>query len=132
MIQFIASLVVLALVGAIDSIYLAWHHIKEKPLVCPLNHTCSVVTESKWGRIFYVRNEYIGTAYYVFVMVSGILMYFYTIPLLKIILLISSGGALLFSIFLVLVQKYIIKSYCFYCLISAFVSLLIFLNILLL
>ena len=41
-------------------------------------------------------------------------------------------GALLFSIFLVYLQKYVIKEYCFYCLISALVSLLIFLNVLML
>lgn len=135
MAEFITSLIVLALLGIIDSSYLAWTHFKKKPLVCPIGG-CEAVVESKWNKIFFVRNEILGLIFYIIILIGAIL--FTSQDSIKIIfniktwLLILSAIGLLFSAFLVYVQARIIKSYCFYCLISAFINLLIFLNSLLL
>ena len=136
MAEFIASLIVLALLGIIDSSYLTWTHFRKKPLVCPIAG-CEAVVESKWSRIFFVRNEILGLMYYAAVLVASILLFqglntIGTALNIKTILITMSSISLLFSAFLVYVQARIIRSYCFYCLISAFINLLIFLNMLLL
>ncbi|MBI2449193.1 hypothetical protein HYV49_02765 [Candidatus Pacearchaeota archaeon] len=128
-IQFIVSLIVLALLGIIDSAYLAWTHFMKKQLVCPIDG-CEVVVESKWNKIFFVRNEILGLMFYIAVLIGAILLF--QGSSIKIWLVIISGIGLLFSAFLVYVQARIIKSYCFYCLISALITLLIFLNLLML
>ena len=127
--QLIASLAVLSIAGIADSTYLAWKHTRKQPLVCPLNHTCDVVTESSWSKILGIRNEFLGVLYYVFMLAGAFALFFYNFQRLPIILITASGSAFLFSIFLVYLQAKAIKNYCFYCLISAGINLLIFLNI---
>ncbi len=134
-IQFIVSLIVLALLGIIDSAYLAWTHFMKKQLVCPIDG-CEVVVESKWNKIFFVRNEILGLMFYIAVLIGAILLFqgssIKILFSIKTWLLVLSTIGLLFSTFLVYVQAKIIKSYCFYCLISSLITLLIFLNLLML
>lgn len=124
----------LSLGGIIDSGYLAYEHRQKRPLQCPMDHDCSVVTESKWSSILWVRNEILGLLYYLGAM-SGIL---FTLarPEMKTsihaLLLLWTGAGLIFSLFLTIVQFKIIKDYCFYCLISAIITLLLFVDSLLL
>ncbi|MEK7516006.1 MAG: vitamin K epoxide reductase family protein [Patescibacteria group bacterium] len=127
---FVVTFIVLSLGGIIDSGYLFYKHRKKKPLVCPMNHDCSVVTESRWAHIFGIRNEVLGFLFYVGTFV-GI---FLTIsvpsvaPLIYKFLFAATGIGLLLSFFLVIIQKYVIRNYCFYCLISAVLTALLFLN----
>lgn len=125
MLQTAILLLVLSLLGIVNSGYLAWKHYRKQPLVCPLKEKCELVTESKWSHIFGVRNEVLGVLYYIFAFLFVIYVFFFN-PGMKILFIIGTGGALLFSAFLVFLQSYVIKSYCFYCIISAILSLLIF------
>ncbi len=131
---FIASFMVLSIMGLLNAGYLTWKHYRSKrkqPLVCPLNHDCSIVTESKWSHLFGVRNEILGMLFFVGMLVAGILLsltstfFGFSVPLL---VLMGASAGLLFSGFLVLIQAIAIKDYCFYCLVSAFITLLLFLN----
>jgi len=126
---FTTTFLALSIGGMVNSSYLVYKHYQKKPLVCPLNHDCSKVTESKWSKIFFIRNEVLGLLFFIFLLMSMIILIFNPdLNILKTIVLISTGLSLLFSISLVLIQKYIIKDYCFYCLISALITLLIFFN----
>ncbi len=127
MIETIVLLIVLSLLGVADSVYLTWKHYRKQPLACPLNDKCEIVTESRWSKVFGIRNEVLGIIYYLFV-IGGALYFFFVDENIKTIFVIFTGLALLFSLFLLFLQSYVIKSYCFYCLISALISLLIFLN----
>ena len=131
---FNATFIVLSLAGLINASYLTYKHYQKKPLVCPINHDCNAVVESKWGNIFGVRNEVLGVLFYAGMLLCGIL--FITAPSsilkLNIYILVGAFGGLGFSIFLTLLQKFVIKDFCFYCLISAGISLLLFLNSLIL
>jgi len=130
MVHLITSLIVLAFLGIADSAYLAWTHFRKKPIVCLIGDKCEAVTESKWGTMFGVRNEILGIIYYIAILVGAFLIFYnYRI---ENYLLIISGIGFAFSAFLTYIQSYVIKSYCFYCLVSAFLSLLIFLNVLIL
>ncbi|MBI2582346.1 vitamin K epoxide reductase family protein [Candidatus Woesearchaeota archaeon] len=127
----IASFITLALAGIVDAGYLVWKHYshKSEPLVCPLDHDCSKVTESKWSTIFLVRNEVLGLLFYVAMLVSGLAVFFMPeFSWLKLLIKFAVGGGLLFSLFLIWVQIYKIKDYCFYCMISALITLLLFVN----
>jgi len=132
---FIATFIVLCFLGILDSGYLVWKHRKNShtPLVCPLDHDCSKVTESKWSTIFWVRNEILGLLFYVSMLVAGLIIFFkpefslFSFPLLLLIK-IAAGIGLMFSLFLLLVQIYKIKDYCFYCMLSALITLLLFVN----
>ncbi len=132
---FIASFITLAIGGVLDAGYLVWKHYghKSSPLVCPLDHDCSKVTESKWSTIFGVRNEVLGLLFYIFMLISVLILFFMPgLILLSIslalLIKLAAGAGLLFSLFLIWVQIYKIKDYCFYCALSALINLLLFMN----
>jgi len=127
---FIATFIVLSVLGLIDAAYLAYSHRTAQPLVCPLDHDCSTVTESKWSMTLGIRNEMLGLAFYSIIFAGAITMV--AIPAylhpLGIFLAIVTGIGILFSGFLTILQITIIKDYCFYCLISALITLFLFFN----
>lgn len=126
----LVTLILLSLLGALNAGYLAYEHYRKKPLVCPLDHDCSVVTESKWSHILGVRNEVLGTLFYVSLFAGGIgavVLPMYA-PVLFFLFMLAAISAFAFSAFLVGIQLFVIKDYCFYCLISAFINLLVLFN----
>lgn len=127
---YIASFLVLCLAGIFNAGYLVWTHRQKKPLVCPLDHDCSTVTESKWSRIFFIRNDTIGLFFFLMMLLGSLAAFFLSefANLLYWFLFLATGFALLFSLFLIFIQFYVLKDYCFYCCISAFITLLLFLN----
>lgn len=131
-VQFIATLIVLGLLGAIDTTYLIWKNRIKQPLMCPIGQDCNVVLNSKWNKFFFIRNDILGLLFYIGIIVGAILLFFEVDGIVKTLLMVGSGLGVLLSISLVFVQAKIIKNYCFYCLVSAFLTLLIFLNVLLL
>lgn len=127
---YIKVLIVLSILGIIDSGYLIWKRVRNEKLACPINeHSCNVVTESKWSSTFGVKNDISGFFYYIFILTASFLIIYYNFIYAKNILLLISGISLLFSGFLVYVQARILRQYCFYCLVSALINLLIFLDI---
>ncbi|MBI2669503.1 vitamin K epoxide reductase family protein [Candidatus Woesearchaeota archaeon] len=130
----IASFIVLSTMGLLNAGYLTWEHHhgkKNQPMVCPLNHDCSVVTESRWSHLFGVRNEILGMLFFIG-MIAAMVGSFFMPSVFGVgtfaWIFIGAGAGLLFSAALVLIQAAAIKDYCFYCLISAFITLLLFLN----
>ncbi|HUZ92749.1 MAG TPA: vitamin K epoxide reductase family protein [Candidatus Paceibacterota bacterium] len=128
---FLAAFIALSLGGIVDSGYLLYTHYGKKSLVCPLDHDCSYVTESKWSRIFGARNEVLGFLFYagVFVFALGEAAFPATVHPLYAFAVWGIGAGFLFSVFLVLVQIFAIKDYCFYCIISALLTLFLFLGV---
>ncbi|MDO8511593.1 MAG: vitamin K epoxide reductase family protein [Nanoarchaeota archaeon] len=132
---FTASFITLAIAGIADAGYLVWKHYRHNagPLVCPLDHDCSKVTESRWSTIFWVRNEVLGLLFYISMLAAGLMVFFMpglalvSLPLTSLIK-VAAGAGLLFSLFLLWVQLYKIKDYCFYCMLSALINLLLFVN----
>jgi len=126
----VTTFILLCVLGLINAGYLTYKHYKKEPLICPINHDCNSVTESKWGNLFGIRNEILGILFYTG-MLAGVLFLTFspqTIPNLSLYLLIGAGAGLLMSFVFTLIQIYAIRNYCFYCLISAFLNLLIFIN----
>lgn len=106
------------------------HHKKEaKPLVCPMNLKCDVVVHSDYSKFLGMPVEVLGMFYYcvisifylVLVFVPGVLS-----PAVIFILVLLSTLAFLFSLYLILIQMFVIKEGCFWCFVSALVSILIF------
>ena len=122
--------IILSVAGLIDTGYLFINRLKQKPLICPLDHDCSVVTESRWGKMLGVRNEVLGLLFYAFLLALALVVFFSPSlqPVLIKIMVLAAGVGLLFSVILTGISFFVIKDYCFYCLISAFVSLFLFIN----
>jgi uncharacterized membrane protein len=114
--------------------YLIARHIHNKktakqPVVCPLRMRCHAVIHSKYSRFMGVPLEVFGMIYYLLVTLSyGVLLFsMAVIPFTFFsILVLFSLGAFIFSVYLVIVQIFILKEGCFWCFLSAIISILIF------
>ncbi len=116
-------------------LWVAWHihkHKKEgKVLVCPMNFNCDVVVHSNYSKFLGIPLEFFGMLYYALVAFSYLLLFFYPIilpiPFMAFVVMLSFS-AFLFSIYLVCVQIFILKEGCFWCFVSAFLSISIFVS----
>jgi len=128
-------LIILAILGFTLSFYLLKKKSKKEKLVCVIGKDCNKVLESKYGELFGIDNIILGILYYIFIFLISFstLIYpaFLILNLFSIIILLSSGMALLFSIYLSFIQIKILKELCEYCLASALINLLIFLTVVL-
>jgi len=122
-------LVVLAILGMIDSLYIYHKNKQVAPMTCPLNSDCNAVLKSKWNKFLGVKNEIWGFLYFLFIFCVSI---FYILNLFSfinfdIIIFSVVTFGFLYSLFLIYVQIFKIKEYCLYCLYSAGINLLMFL-----
>jgi len=128
---FIRTFLVLAIFGMANAGYLYYEHRKKNAtLVCPFDHDCTVVTESKWSTVFGVRNELLGLIF--FALAFGLALSPLALQIdpglvKKLLILVSLSGAG-FSVFLIGLQIWAIRDYCFYCVISAILTILLCVN----
>ena len=126
-------LIILSLIGFAVSAYIFYSKKYDKPLYCPIGENCDEVVRSKYGKTFGIENTIPGMGFY-------ILIFIYAIGLLsnrnlfkEVIIYHSivgiSSASVLFSLYLAYIQKFVLKKWCYYCIISAIASLLIFIVI---
>ncbi len=123
-------LILLALVGLIDSAYIFYKKQRGEKLVCLIGKDCAKVVNSRYGSIFGVPNELVGIAYYLAVIALASALYAGTTMAAGIILagvlLVTAAGALLGSVVLTVLQAWVLREWCEYCLLAAVVNLLLF------
>ncbi|MDP3661586.1 MAG: vitamin K epoxide reductase family protein [bacterium] len=101
----------------------------EEKFVCPLNFDCDAVVRSKYSRVAGVPIEIGGLIYYALITASYALFYFAPTllsPIISLAVLATSGGAVLFSLYLTGVQMFALKEWCSWCLASASMCAVIF------
>jgi len=118
---------------ALAGFFVAFHIYKEKrekkPLICPMRFDCNAVVNSDYSKFFGIPVEIFGMFYYLAVFLSYIFIAFLPsiLPVwFVLIVAFISISAFLFSIYLILIQIFALKTYCSWCLVSAFISTCIF------
>jgi uncharacterized membrane protein len=123
--------IIIAFIACVVGVFIcAYIYIKKRrheKLACPREHPCDIVLHSRFARTFGIPNEALGIAYFFLV---SILLYLlisssvYTVGLLYVLFfLIVLGG--LFSLYMVGLQAFIIKSLCAWCLGIALTNLVL-------
>lgn len=128
------AIIILSLFGLFIALYIRSHKTKGNTLVCPIGHTCDPVIHSEYSRFLGIPVEILGMIYYLAVSVVyiGSTTAFVPIPVLvENIVAIMSVLAFLFSIYLTLIQAFILKQWCTWCLFSASICGTIFLLVIL-
>ncbi len=101
---------------------------KDEHFVCPLRASCTEVVHSDYSRFLGIHVEHIGMLYYGLIAIGyGLLASLSGIAMFSLILFSISTLAFLFSVYLTFVQIFILRKLCTWCLISAFMCLMIFL-----
>lgn len=101
----------------------------EQPLVCPVNFDCHGVVHSDYSKFMGMHVDILGMVYYAFISIAYLLLIFMPsdMPLLMVNGMIGiSAFAFLFSLYLIGVQIFALKKGCSWCIVSAIVSVLIF------
>jgi uncharacterized membrane protein len=121
-------LIVLALIGLSDSWYLTAMAYSGKPLVCNIAGLdgCNTVAQSAYSYLFGLPLALYGVIFYVLVFVLVASLFF--IPKRQLYRTLHAIGAvgLIASIIFELIQIFLIKALCVYCLLSAVLSAVIF------
>jgi uncharacterized membrane protein len=120
---------VLGVCGFLIARHIREHKKTAAPLVCPVGFDCHAVVHSDYSRFMGVPVELLGMIYYGVVSVAYFVFIFWneTMPWgVSEFLIGISLAAFLFSIYLIAVQIFILKKGCSWCIVSAFVSALIF------
>jgi len=123
-------IILLAATGAMLSGYIRIKKARKHPLVCPIGESCDDVINSKYSILFGVRVETLGLMYYGAIAVSYALIVlnpeYDTINVLTAIFAVTAM-AFLFSVYSTILQAFILKKWCAWCVTSAVLSTGIFL-----
>jgi len=117
-----SMVVILSLIGFLISGYLLKVKLLHEKLVCFLgDKDCDAVVKSKYGSFFKIPNEALGMLYYAAMIVG-------TVFAISVFFLQAAAVlALVASLVLVVVQAFVLKKWCEWCLATAFINLLLFL-----
>ena len=101
---------------------------KNKTLICPLKASCEPVIHSKYSLFLGIDLALWGMFYYAFVFLGYLILLAFNlnIDFFKFILFFLSLYAFLFSLYLTFIQIAKLRKFCSWCLISAFLSIIIF------
>ena len=121
-------IVLLGLFGFSVSFYIYDKKKQKKKLICPRRSNCETVIHSDYSRILGVPVEVLGMIYYTFISItySAVFIFHIWSQTTALLLLGVSMCSVLFSVYLVTLQIFIIRHMCVWCLLSAFTSLAIF------
>jgi len=120
------AILLLSSIGLLDSFFLTKQHYTHDPFSCPLFGGCGDVTSSVYSEFMGVPISLLGLFFYA--TVFSLSLYSYLRNNNKALVLASQLTLLGFttSLVLVYIQVYILQSICFYCMLSALTSTLLF------
>ena len=119
---------ILACVGFLVASYIHNKKSSKKKLICPKNPKidCDTVIHSDYSTICGVSIEILGMIYYACIALIHLAVSIYPFPpYIMTALFCVSLVAVLFSIYLVLIQSFVIRHWCLWCLGSACISVAI-------
>ena len=105
------------------------HKKAKKPLVCPVGFDCNFVVHSDFSEFMHIPLEIFGMIYYAGL--SIVYGYFIFVPaampaFFEGLLLLSALGAFVFSLYLLIIQIFVLKKGCSWCIVSALISTFVF------
>ncbi len=124
--KFVTLLAFLALVGIADATYLTALHYSNRAPACIPGLECEVVLSSQYATLWGVPISLFGLFFYVTVL--GLALWSRSDRRARLPLVILTTIGLLVSAYLFYLQSAILKAFCQYCLISAGLSVLLFLG----
>jgi uncharacterized membrane protein len=120
-------MLVLALVGLADAVYVAHASYTGVPLWCPIIDGCNVVANSPYASVFGVPMAYFGFIYYLYMLGLAALLAF--APFSRVLsfraVLYAAMGAASSLYFMYLQLRFIPEAMCSYCIISAITTFLL-------
>lgn len=121
-----------SLLGLTVSLYLFIRKSQKKKLFCPLRAQCDRVVHSVYARTGGIPNEVIGILFYGVLSLFSLLVLFYPelwISSVHYGALIMTSISVLFTLYLIVLQAFVIRAWCSWCLLSALAQLGLFVGL---
>jgi len=124
--RFLALFLIFGNIGFWDSVYLTIEHYIRAVPVCIGFSGCETVVTSSYSTIFNIPVSLLGVGFFLLIMISAVLYFFYKKESLFDLMILFSLFSVIFSAWFVFVQLFRINAFCFWCLVSEFCSLVLF------
>ncbi len=123
---FALFLIIISFIGFLDATYITLKHYLGVPITCSILNGCEKVTTSVYSTVFNIPVALIGSVYYLIIFALIILYLdtkketiFYTASKITALGFIA-------SIWFTYLQIFVLKAFCFYCLVSSGTSTILF------
>jgi uncharacterized membrane protein len=115
---------VVGTLGFIDAAYLSYMRAMKIPVPCSTSifNGCHVVAQSEYSVLFGIPLSVYGVIFYAGAIVFALAYFFTQRVIIKQSLLAITILGLLSSVYFIYIQGFVIKSFCIYCVFSAFCS----------
>ncbi|MCB9085598.1 MAG: vitamin K epoxide reductase family protein [Bdellovibrionaceae bacterium] len=116
----IAVIFIFSLIGILDTIYISYHAYKNTDVWCPIfpKEWCLKVQYSKWSKTFGIPNGYLGFLLYSLIFVLTWLFHYQAaVPFWWIQVLSAFGFG--FAVYFTIIQAFVLRAFCLWCIISA-------------
>ena len=124
-------LLIFSSIGFCVSFYLYYFKTRNQKVICIIGESCDYVVTSKWGKTFGVENTIPGMIYYLMIFFYGAALLInqniFKLNIVYYSIVSISVMTVLFSAYLVIVQAFVLKKWCEYCLVSSACSVIILL-----
>ncbi|MER3570112.1 MAG: hypothetical protein C4348_00645 [Patescibacteria group bacterium] len=115
----------LSILNLIVSSYLFYLDLKKEVPFCLINSGCEFIFQSKYSRIFNIPIAFLGIVYFLILLIFSFLIFKGKNYLIKFFKIIITFG-FLFALYLIYLQFFVIKSFCQYCLVVDFSTIIMF------
>lgn len=120
-------LFVLSLAGLFVSSYLAYEYSLPGSITCPIGGSgCQTVRLSEYSQMFGISVPYYGILFYLVLSVASVAMITKSDLVFQRLRFLMILSGLLYSIYLTGLETFVIKAYCFWCVISAIIVTVMF------
>ena len=127
----------ISIFAALGGFFLAFYIHRKKaahrPLVCPLKSNCNAVIRSRYSKFFGIPVELLGMFYYALVAASYVIFLKFPELMPSVVVLgvlFMTSAAFVFTIYLLVIQAFVLKQWCTWCLMSAGLCTIIFISVL--
>jgi len=118
--------IIFSFIGFLDATYLTSQHFLGTEVKCIITTGCEEVTNSKYSVVFGVPLALLGALYYLTVLVLSLAYADTQAKKIMVLMPFLTATGFLASVYLVYLQLFVIDAICFYCMMSAGTSTLLF------
>ena len=122
------SIIILSFLGFLDASYLTINHYTGFDIGCGITGGCEDVLNSKYATLPFIGipMAVMGLLYYLVLLIASLLYYDTRNEKLLIVIPAVVGLGFLFTFWLIYLQKFVLESWCQYCLLSAIITTSLF------
>lgn len=124
---FLLLIFVCAVIGILDTAYLSYEHFAKiiPPCSTSIWVDCGKVLQSQYSIILGIPVAVLGLVHYVMLWLNTVGVTFFNFKQSKYLMVLQSWAAFFFSLYFVYLQLVVLRSICLYCMLSAFLSLVV-------